>query len=88
VTRRNVLCAGVTLRSVDPVNLDEIRKTIIGSTADDWLKIADGPVFLGQLDEAAAKGQRYVRVDSHSYLAVYLPDVSLRMAWGIEQDRD
>src|SRR5258708_31046853 len=67
---------------------DDITKMITGSPPDDWASIPSGPLYLDQLGEVIEGSQHQVEVSSHLYLAVYKPDVSLRLAWGIEEDRD
>jgi len=57
---------------------------VIRSSPEDWEKLDQGPVYLERLREVIEDGQRRLEVDSHHCLAVYKPDVSLRLAWGLK----
>jgi hypothetical protein len=66
------------------VRYDELTKMIIDSSPHDWELLGDGPLYLDRLGEVTGDGQHWVEVDSHHYLAVYKPDISLRLAWGLK----
>src|SRR5215469_7597637 len=63
---------------------DEITQMITASEPGDWevIDAGTGPLYLERHGEVIEDGQHRVEVDSHYYLAVYRPDVSLRIAWG------
>ncbi len=63
---------------------DEIMKTIITSSSEDWATVsAEGATFLDRLGEARSADQRWVEVASHTSLVVYKADIDLRLAWGL-----
>ncbi len=65
---------------------DEITQVVTASKPEDWevIDVGSGPLYLERHGEVSnGSGQLWVEVDSHYYLAVYKPDVSLRIAWGI-----
>jgi hypothetical protein len=66
----------------------EITRTVIGSTTSDWEQIGGTHLFIYGLGEVQSADQHWVSVDYHHSLAVYKPDVNLRLAWGLEEDRD
>lgn len=55
---------------------------ITESTPGDW-KVTTGPTFLHRLGNVRTGGQTWLEADSYDYIAVYKPDVDLRLAWGL-----
>jgi hypothetical protein len=72
------------------VRYDELTQMVTGSSPEDWEVLGRGPVYLYQLGNVSSgdHSQPWVEVDSHYYLAVYKPDISLRLAWGLTLDND
>jgi hypothetical protein len=64
------------------VRYDEITQMITESTADDW-KVLTGPTFVHRLGNVRTGGQNWLEAHSYDYIAVYKPDVDLRLAWGL-----
>ena len=62
---------------------DEIGRLVTASSAEDWAVLPGGPLYLDQLGEVSSGDRHWVEVGSHHTLAVYRPDVSLRLAWGL-----
>lgn len=60
---------------------------ITGSSPRDW-ELIGPPVYLDRLGEVTSGDQHWIEVDSQYYLAVYKPDVSLRLAWGLTLEKD
>jgi hypothetical protein len=58
---------------------------ITGSEPDNWhvLDVGSGPLYLNRFGEVSDAEHHWLEVDPHYYLAVYKPDVGLRIAWGI-----
>lgn len=68
---------------------DEIRKLITGSSPDDWALVeVTGNVYLDRVEAGVSGGNRWLDVDSHTYLAVYKDQVDLRLAWGMTADKE
>lgn len=67
---------------------DEIARLVTGSSADDWAVLPAGPLYLDQLGEVSSGDRHWIEVGSHHTLAVYRPDVSLRLAWGLAFEGD
>jgi len=66
---------------------DEIRKMITGSSRDDWAIVSvEGGAYLDRFEEVVSGDRSHLELESHVYLAVYRPDVDLRLAWGMKQD--
>lgn len=62
---------------------------ITGSSPDDWAVVsAGGGAYLDRFEEIGSGGQSHLELESHVYLAVYRPDVDLRLAWGMRQDTE
>jgi hypothetical protein len=70
------------------MKLDDIRQIIAGSTAADWQEISGSRLFIYAFGEVVSADEHRVTVDYHHSLAVYREDVSLRLAWGLEEERD
>ena len=71
---------------VTSVRYDEITQMVTGSSPDDWEVLGEGPNYLDKFAQVTSEGQHYLELDWHTYLAVYKPDVSLRLAWGMTVD--
>lgn len=71
---------------VATVRYNEITQMITGSSPRDW-EVIGPPVYLDRLGEVSSGDQHWLEVDSQYYLAVYKPDVSLRLAWGLTLER-
>ena len=84
---RSPSSAVVAAARVATVRYDEITQMITGSSPRDW-EVIGPPVYLDRLGEVISGGQHWLEVDSQHYLAVYKPDVSLRLAWGLTLDRE
>ena len=60
---------------------EEITSTITASSPADWELLAvDGLIFIDRFTNASPGG---LEADCHTYLAVYKPDIDLRLAWGL-----
>jgi hypothetical protein len=70
------------------MKLDDIRQMITGSSAADWQQISGTHLFIYALGEVISPDEHWVSVDYHHSLAVFKEDVNLRLAYGLEQDRD
>jgi hypothetical protein len=68
-----------------PMRYDEITQMVVGSDPENWhvLDVGSGPLYLNRLGEVSDAEHHWLEVDSHYYLAVYEPDVGLRIAWGM-----
>ncbi|HVB45176.1 MAG TPA: hypothetical protein VNF47_21070 [Streptosporangiaceae bacterium] len=64
---------------------DELRKTILASSPQDWAKVEGGdPFFLSAPeDHHKGDGQHWTETRSHVHMATYRADVDLRIAWGL-----
>jgi hypothetical protein len=69
------------------VRYDEITQMITSSSPRDW-EVIGPPVYLDRLGEVRSGDQHWLEVDSQYYLAVFKPDVSLRLAWGLTLERE
>jgi len=68
------------------VRYDELTQMVTGSSPQDW-QVLGPPSYLDRLGEVeSGEGQHWLEVESHYYVAVYKPDVSLRLAWGLKLD--
>ena len=72
---------------------DEIRSRVMGTDADDWHQIVcwggGGPSYLNSFGVwTTSDGQMGFEIESHSNLAVLREDVDLKIAWGLNTDRD
>lgn len=64
---------------------DEITHLITDSSPDDWEVLPGMPLHLGWLTQMdAGTDEHWVKVDSHTHLAVYRANVGLRLAWGLK----
>jgi hypothetical protein len=68
-------------------SLDHLRDQILGSSRGDW-HVIHPPIYelkVGRVDSRNGSGdvEHWVDIDEHDLLAVYRPDVSLRIAYGI-----
>jgi hypothetical protein len=70
------------------VKYDDITGMVTGSSVDDWAVLQPGPLYLDELGEVSSNEGHWIEVNSHHSMAVYRPDVSLRLAWGQEREDD
>lgn len=70
------------------MKLDDIRRMITGSSASAWHQVSGTHLFIYGLGEARSADEHWVTVDYHHSLAVYTADVSLRLAYGLEEDQE
>jgi hypothetical protein len=45
-----------------------------------------GPLYLDELGQVSSGDRHWIEVHHHHSIAVYRPDVSLRLAWGLKRD--
>jgi hypothetical protein len=63
---------------------EEVRRLITGSSPDDWAVIdVAGNIYLDRFEGVSSGGQQWLEAAGHVYLALYQPDVDLRLAWGM-----
>ncbi len=68
------------------MNLRKLIDTVIDSAPEDWHLIADAPSYR---DHLSFDGQPEVlRVEAHSNVGVYIPNVSITTAWGLEWNKN
>jgi hypothetical protein len=65
---------------------EELTAMVTGSSAEDWVLVGRGPLYLDRFTDVLSQGDHWTESDSPNYLAIYKPDVSLRIAWGLELD--
>lgn len=65
---------------------DEITRMVTGSSVDDWAVLQVGPLYLDELAEVSSSDGHWIEIGSHDSMAIYRPDVNLRLAWGLERD--
>jgi hypothetical protein len=70
------------------VKYDEITQMVTSSSAGDWTVLQPGPLYLDELGEVSSGDRHWVEVNTHYSMAVYRPDVNLRLAWGLKRDDD
>lgn len=70
------------------MTLDAIIRTVTESKPESWHNVVcggdDGPSFRDAFAQIDSKGPVHLAHDAHVYSAVYRPDVSITMAWGLE----
>jgi hypothetical protein len=69
--------------------LGEIRDLVQKSSATDWRKIEDGPTYRSRFGYSTGPGpgdQWRLEEDSHPVTLVYIPDVDLTVAHGMDFD--
>lgn len=67
--------------------LGEIRDLVRTSNATDWHKIEDGPTYRSRFGYSTGPGEQWrLEEDSHPITLVYIPDVDLTVAHGIDFD--
>lgn len=74
------------------MRLDDLRVTVRESARTDWHKITcwgsgSGPSYRDRLTSGRINGD-YVEYESHGNVAVYIPDIDISIAWGLDRDRD
>jgi hypothetical protein len=62
----------------------EIRDLVRQSEATNWHKIEDGPTYRSRFESSTGPEQWRLEEDSHGTVAVYMPDVDLTIAYGME----
>ena len=67
---------------------DDVVGMVTTSGVSDWQQIDGGRFFIYELGEYSSAEGRGVSVEYHHSLGVYRGDVGLRLAWGLEEDRD
>jgi len=75
-------------RSVPAMKYDDVVGMVTTSGVSDWQQIDGGRFFIYELGEYSSAEGRGVSVEYHHSLGVYRGDVGLRLAWGLEEDRD
>lgn len=68
------------------MTLEELLETIAESSTDEWWHEAcwgahSGPSYRDHLEE---ESEHLITVKSHSDIAVYKPDISITIAWGLD----
>ncbi len=68
------------------MDLQGLMKTIIASATEDWYLIADEPTYRDHLEfYEVYNGQANVlHCEAHGSVGVYMPNVSITMAWGLQ----
>jgi hypothetical protein len=67
----------------------ELRDSVRKSGPEDWNKIEDGPTYRSRFASSRGPGNEWRREeDSHRTIAVYIPDVDLTIAYGMDFDFD
>jgi hypothetical protein len=72
------------------MDLRKLIDTVIDSAPDDWYLIADAPSFRDHLEfyEVYDGQANVLHAESHGSVGVYIPDVSITIAWGLEWNKD
>ena len=72
------------------MNLRKLIDTVIDSASEDWHPITEGPSFRDHLEFCEVyDGQANVlHAEAHGTVGVYIPDVSITIAWGLEWNKD
>jgi hypothetical protein len=72
------------------MELRQLINTVIDSAPEDWHLIADAPSFHDHLQfHEVYDGQPNVLyAEAHHSIGVYIPDVSITIAWGLEWRKD
>jgi hypothetical protein len=64
----------------------ELTTMVTTSSAQDWALAGRGPLYLDRFTNVSSQDDHWTEVDFHNSLAIYKPDVNLRVAWGLELD--
>jgi hypothetical protein len=74
------------------MKLNELLDTVMSSDADDWHKIVcwgstSGPSYKDQFTfwEKRDKAENFLDVESHSEVAIFIPDISISLAFGLKR---
>ena len=68
-------------------NLQEIRDLVRKSARHDWHKIEEGPTYRSRFGFSTGPGDHWrLKEDSHHTTLVYMPDVDLTNAYGMDFD--
>jgi hypothetical protein len=68
-------------------NLQEIRDLVRKSARHDWHKIEEGPTYRSRFGFSTGPGDHWrLKEDSHHTTLVYMPDVDLTIAYGMDFD--
>lgn len=72
------------------MDLRNLLKTVIESAPKDWYLTAEAPSYHDHLRffEKYEGQENVLRVEAHHSVAVYIPDVSITMAWGLKWAED
>ena len=72
------------------MDLRKLIDTVIDSASEDWHLIADAPSFRDHLEfyELYDGQANVLHAEAHGTVGVYIPDVSITIAWGLEWNKD
>jgi hypothetical protein len=72
------------------MDLRKLIDTVIDSAPEDWHLIADAPSFRDHLEfyEVYDGQPNVLHAEAHGSVGVYIPDVSITIAWGLEWNKD
>ena len=70
------------------MTLQELIERIKMSSPGDWHKIGGFPSYRDKFTLHSNADSRWVEVEPHDVVAVYKPDVSITMAWGLTVHAD
>jgi hypothetical protein len=70
------------------VKLHEIREKVANSHPDEWERLASGPDYLDRFTQISGGERTWLELNWHNGVAVYQDDVDIRLAFGMEVDRD
>ena len=72
------------------MDLRKLIDTVIDSAAEDWNLIADAPSFRDHLEfyEVYGGQPNVLHAKAHDRVGVYIPDISITIAWGLEWRED
>jgi hypothetical protein len=72
------------------MDLRNVMTALAMSSIEDWHYIGESPTFRNHIEvfEVAEDEPQVIQVQSHRSTAVYIPDVSITMAWGLTWRED
>lgn len=66
------------------MKLEALISLILDSNPSDWSTISSGPTFRDQLRDVSNNKDRWTEINSHHTIAVYKPDISISLGFGMD----
>ena len=65
------------------MQLEALITLITDSNPNDWSATSSGPTFRDRLMQVSSGGQSWIEINSHHTIAVYKPDISISLGFGM-----